>query len=70
MAPFAPPFTLDGSCTVLPVIHLAADGMTWDADVASLDGAMVAHIRYDRFLTVSHSGIDVDNFTPPLAALE
>eukprot|EP01012_Entosiphon_sulcatum_P011585 TRINITY_DN17086_c0_g1_i1.p1 TRINITY_DN17086_c0_g1~~TRINITY_DN17086_c0_g1_i1.p1 ORF type:complete len:397 (+),score=81.99 TRINITY_DN17086_c0_g1_i1:91-1281(+) len=51
---FAPPNSIDGTCTGLPAIGLLPNGSGYHASIQEkLDGSRTAHIQDDRFLTVS-----------------
>lgn len=53
LIPYAPPHTLDGTCSQVPKIALHPDGFY--ASIGSLDRAMTSSITEDRLLSVSYS---------------
>jgi hypothetical protein len=55
LLPYAQPLTLNGSCTNVPAIQLTHGGKGFTAQVQSSDGSLTAHIRDDRYLTVTHN---------------
>jgi len=50
---FAPPHTLDGTCSQPPRVKVAPGGATFVAEVPALTGSMVASVTDDRYLTVT-----------------
>jgi len=57
LAPFASPTgSLDGTCTVTPVVDLAADALSFTATIDASDGSMTATITDRRLLQVTRHG--------------
>lgn len=49
---YAPPHTLDGTCTRVPEVKVYNGSAHFEGMVPALDGEMVAFIRDDRLLEV------------------